>query len=141
MRSAQGIAFDYTPSHRLAAATIAVACAAIVAPWLSGVPVYARFALSAAAIVCVIGALRGFARSRYRRIAWRALGWTLVDDNGTEHPADLVAHIRLGTWLVLDFRIDARRRFRAVLGSDNLDRDTRRRLVLLLARAEVARGA
>ena len=141
MRSAPGIAFDYTPSRRIVAATVAIALAAAVSPWLSGVPVSIRLVLSIAAIVCVIGAVRAFLRARYRRIAWRAAGWTLVDAQGTEHAADLVAHVRLGPWLVLDFRVDRRRRFRAVLGTDNLDRDTHRRLVLLLARAEVAQGA
>ena len=54
--------------------------------------------------------------------------------------ANLVAHVRLGSWVVLDFRGTGRRRFRAVLGPDNIDADTRRRLILLLSRAEVAQA-
>ncbi len=78
--------------------------------------------------------------SPFRRIALRASGWTLVDAAGVEHTANLVAHVRLGTWLVLDFRSANRHRFRAVLGPDNIDADTRRRLILLLSRAEVAQA-
>jgi hypothetical protein len=38
---------------------------------------------------------------------------------------------------MLDFRSDARRRFRALVGPGNADAETRRRLILLLSRAEV----
>jgi len=141
MRSAPGIAFDYTPSRRIVAATAAIALAAVVAPWLSAVPIPACILCSTIAIAFAVGALRAFTRSRFRRVAWRAAGWTLVDAHGAEHAADLAAHVCIGPWLVLDFRLDRRRRFRALLGTDNLDRESHRRLVLLLARAEVAQGA
>ena len=138
MRSANAIAFDYRPSRRLAQAVVVGVLAASVAPWFSSLPTGARGLASVAALVAGIVALIRFNRARFRRVALRASGWTLVDATGTEQPADLVAQGRLGPWLVLDFRGPDRHRFRAVLGPDNLDADTRRRLILLLSRAEVA---
>jgi hypothetical protein len=89
----------------------------------------------------VIGtaALTGFVRPEVRRVAYRAAGWKLVDASAVESAAELVAHVRLGPWLALDFRNVKHRRFRALLGPDNIDAETRRRLTLLLSRAEVAR--
>jgi len=95
---------------------------------------------SLAALVAGVASLARFERVAFPRIALRASGWTLVDATGVEHTANLVAHVRLGTWLLLDFRSANRRRFRAVLGPDNIDADTRRRLILLLSRAEVAQA-
>jgi hypothetical protein len=138
MRSAPAIAFDYRASHWLARAITAGVLAAIVAPWLSRLPAIACGAASLGTLLAGAVSLARFKRAGFRRIALRASGWTLVDTAGVEHTADLVAHVRLGPWLVLDFRSAGRRRFRAVLGPDNMDADTHRRLILLLSRAEVA---
>ena len=140
MRSAPAIAFDYRASPLLALAVGAGMLAAIVAPWLSRLPAGACAAISLIGLVAGVASIARFERAAFRRIALRASGWTLVDAAGVEHTANLVAHARLGTWLVLDFRSANRRRFRAVLGPDNIDADTRRRLILLLSRAEVAQA-
>jgi hypothetical protein len=90
-------------------------------------------------MLIAINATRRFKRPGFHRIAYGAVGWALVDSNDAVLHVDLIAHSRIGAWLVLDFRNPDRRRFRAVLGPDNLDADTRRRLILLLSRAEVVR--
>jgi hypothetical protein len=141
MKSASAIAFDHRPSRLLALAAAAILCAAIAAPWFSALPFAARIALSG--VVCAAGviSLQRFLRTPFRRIAYRPSGWALLDAHDHEHAALLKSHARLGAWISLDFRLDRSRRFRAVLGPDNLDAETRRRLVLLLARAEVAHAA
>jgi len=100
----------------------------------------ARVALSLAALVIGIAALKRFMYGAYRRIAYQGSGWKLVDVDEAEHAVELMAHTRLGSWLVLDFRQARSRRFRAVLGQDNVDAETRRCLILLLARAEVVQA-
>ena len=141
MKSASAIAFDYRPSHGLALAAATILCVAIAAPWFSALPFAARIALSV--VVCAAGAisLRRFLRPSFRRIAYRVSGWTVLDANDREYAALLRSHVCLGAWISLDFQLDRSRRFRAVLGPDNVDAETRRRLVLLLARAEVAHAA
>lgn len=140
MKSAPTIAFDYCPSRGIAIITSVVLIAAAAAPWFCGLPWGARVALSLAALVIGIAALKRFMYGAYRRIAYRGSGWKLVDVDEAEHAVDLMSHTRLGSWLVLDFRDARNRRFRAVLGPDNVDAETRRRLILLLARAEVAQA-
>ena len=138
MRSAPTIAFDYRPSRRVAGVASVVLIAAVAAPWLSGVSCPAGVAFSLAAFVLGKTALKRFTQAGFRRIAYQASGWKLVDAAQAEHATDLVSHTRLGDWLVLDFRSSDRHRFRALLGPDNVDAETRRRLILLLARGEVA---
>ena len=138
MKSAPTIAFDYRPSRWIAVVASVVVIAAMAAPWLSALPWSAGIALSLAALVSGMAALKRFAYAPFRRIAYQASGWKLVDVDEAEHAVDLKAHTRLGSWFVLDFRRARRLRFRAVLGPDNVDAETRRRLTLLLARAEVA---
>jgi hypothetical protein len=141
MKSASATAFDYRPSAWLTAAAVLILCAALAAPWFSALPPAIALAISAAVPAIGVRSLRRFVRPPFRRIAYRASGWILVDANGVEKPALLRWHARLGAWISLDFELDHRRRFRAVLGPDNLDAETRRRLVLMLARAEVAHAA
>ena len=138
MKSVPGIAFDYRPSRQLGGVGLAVAALALAAPWLSGLPWPASVLLSSAVLALALRSLARFTRPAFRRIAWRASGWTLVDAGGNEQPAELRRHARFGAWLVLlDFRAGAQARFQAVIAPDNLDADTRRRLILLLCRAEV----
>ena len=137
MRSGTGIAFDFRPSRGIAAAYVAVSLAAVAAPWQSAVPTSARIALSIATCVFGFVSLRNFLTTAIRRIAYRASGWTLVDSDGTECPVELASHARVGGWIALTFRDSARRVFRVALGPDNLDPDTRRRLIVMLSRAEV----
>ena len=140
MKSALSIAFDYRPSRWIAGAAIAISLAAIVAPWFSGLPVAARGILSFVALAIATAALTGFIKTGVRRIAYRSAGWKLVDISAVESAVELVSHVRLGSWLALDFRNVKHRRFRALLGPDNIDAETRRHLTLLLSRAEVAQA-
>ena len=138
MKSAPGIAFDYRPSRQLGGVGLAVATLALLAPWLSGLPWPASLLLSLAVLALATRSLTRFMRPAFRRIAWHASGWVLVDAAGNERPAELRRHARFGAWLVLlDFRHATRTRFHALIAPDNLDADTRRRLILLLCRAEV----
>lgn len=137
MKSAPAIAFDYRPSRVVAALVLVLVAAAAAAPWFSALPFVATILLSLTVLACGIFAIRRFVRTRFRRIAYRASGWVLVDDTGTERAAVLASHARYGAWLALDFRLDGRDRFRALVGPKNVDAETRRRLILLLARAEV----
>ncbi|HVV97813.1 MAG TPA: hypothetical protein VHC92_11785 [Rhodanobacteraceae bacterium] len=141
MRSARTIAFDYTASRTIACASLAMSLAAAAAPWLSALPLTARFALSFAAIAAGFAGATQFLRPRFQRIALQESGWTLVDATGVEHAATLASHARLGDWLSLDFRLGRRRRFRLLLGPDNAPAEIRRRLVVLLARAEISQPA
>jgi hypothetical protein len=136
MKSAPPIAFDYRPSRLLVAATVAIAATAAVSPWLSSLPPGACAALSALVVGSASGALARFVRPAFVRISHGAAGWTLLDHERGEHPALLVGHRRLGSMLVLDWRHGQRAHFRAVFMPGNLDAETRRRLVLLLARGE-----
>ena len=137
MKSAPSIAFDYQPAPAIVAFAGAIGVAAASAPWFSAVPLGIRAAVSIAATAYGIAALRSFVRIRFARIAYRAAGWVLVDRNGVEHAAALASHAQYGAWIALDFRLDRGSRFRALIGPGNSDAETRRRLILLLSRAEV----
>ena len=137
MRSAPNIAFDYRPAPAIVALAVAMVVAAASTPWFSALPVYAKGVVSTVAAAYGIVALRRFARTAFVRIAYRATGWVLVDTSGTEHPTAIASHARYGQWIALDFRPDGRRRFCALVGPGNADAETRRRLILLLSRAEV----
>ena len=139
MKSAPSIAFDARPSRVLACAAAIGVVAAAIAPWQSALPTSLRVIASVAALVTGAVALRRFAKARFERVAYGVTGWTLTVANTDASPAELIAHRRIGPWLSLDFREADRRRFRIVLGPDNCDADTRRRLALMLARAEIAR--
>ncbi|MBA8885283.1 hypothetical protein [Dokdonella fugitiva] len=136
MRSAPSIVFDYRPSPAVATATVVVALAAGLAPWASAAPLALRIALSALALGGAAIALHRYRAPAFRRIVCGASGWRLVDRDGREHAAVLHAHRRLGSLLALDWRCAPRSHFRVLVTPDNLDADTRRRLVLLLARDE-----
>jgi hypothetical protein len=140
MRSAPAIAFDYRPSAAIAALVGVVAAAAAVAPWFSALPFAAKIVVSLLALAYGIVAVRRFLCAPFRRIAYRVSGWTLVDTTGAELAAVLASHACYGTWVALDFRLAGRRRFRTLVGSGNVDAETRRRLIVLLARAEVVQA-
>jgi hypothetical protein len=140
MKSAPTIAFDYRPSRSIAALAASGTLAASAVPWLSGLAWPLCVAVSVFALVFGMGALHRFTNPPFRRIAFLSSGWTLIDEGGKEHPAIFESHVHLGALLVLGFRYGPRARFRAVLTPDNLDADTRRRLVLMLARADVVHG-
>jgi toxin CptA len=138
MKSAPTIAFDYRPSRWIGGALLLVTMAATLAPWLSGPPLWVRAALSLAA-ACFGGYVwLRHSIPRFRRIACDAAGWMLIDIEGRERAALLESHAHLGALLTMDLRHAPRAHFRPVFAPDNLDADTRRRLILMLARAEVA---
>ncbi len=137
MKSAPTIAFDYRPSRWVGAMAVLICLAAASAPWLSGLPLPACAALSLAVLSYAAYELQRFGNPRFQRIAYRASGWVVVDAGGNEHAAILKSHAHLGALLALGFRIGPRARLRVVLTPDNLDADARRRLVLMLARAEI----
>jgi hypothetical protein len=136
MKSVPTIAFDYRPSPVVTSLSMLLAGAAVIAPWLSGLAVPLRFALCLFALVFAVHAIRAQQRSRFVRIVYRASGWCLVDRAAREWPALLLTHRRLHNVVALDWRYAPRARFQALLTPDNLDADTRRRLVLLLARGD-----
>ncbi len=117
MKSALTIAFDYRPSRWIAVAASVVVIAAMAAPWFSALPWSAGIALSLAALVSGMAALKRFIYAPFRRIAYQASGWKLVDVDEAEHAVDLKAHTRLGSWFVLDFRRARRLPFSRRIGS------------------------
>ena len=134
MKSAPAIAFDYRPSRRVAIAVVGVASLAILAVFLSGLSLGMRLVLALAALVLTVLALGKHLRPRIRRVAHGAGGWLLVDGEGNEGSARLVAHVQRGNLLLLDFRAEEQSGHqRILLTTDNSDADLRRRLVLVLA--------
>lgn len=139
MKSVPTIAFDYRPSRGIAAALFLVCAAAMLAPWFSALLVAGRMAVSVGVLALGVRAVRGLLHPSFRRVAYRASGWVLVDLANKEHEVLLESHARLGAMIALRFRHGPRERFNALLAPDNLDAETRRRLILLLSRAEFAR--
>ena len=141
MKSAPSIAFDYRPATAIVATAGVIVVAAAAAPWLGALTIFSKALASIAAAAYGIVALRRFVRADFVRVAYGAAGWVLVDDAGIERAADLSSHARYGNWIALDFRLDRKQRFRALVGPGNADAETRRRLILLLSRAEVVQPA
>lgn len=137
MKSVATIAFDYQPSWSTGIAAALICAGAVGAAWIVDFPVSLRVVLTLMALGFGVRALRRHWWPPFHRIARRRSGWVLVDAANQEHPAILIAHSRIGRLLTLDFRHGAGTRFRPVLAPDNLDSDTHRRLVLLLARGDV----
>ncbi len=133
MKSAPAIAFDFAPSRIVIGALVTMAVLAAFAPWFSALPTLARVAATLSISTGAWLALRRFAERRFDRIAFGVAGWTLVDAGKVEHAAILKSHVRLGLCIALVFRYGRRRRFGALLLPDNCDRDTRRRVALLLS--------
>ncbi len=137
MRSAPAIAFDYRPSRWLLAATLVIAVLALVALACSGVPVAVKMALGI--FVCAQAGFRlgRFLRPPLRRVAWQPGGhWRVIDADGSEHVAELIAGTVRGAWIMLDLRRTDGRRSAFVLAPDSIDADTRRRLRVCLSREQ-----
>ena len=134
MKSAPAIAFDYRPSRRVAIAVACVGVLAILAVFLGGLALSMRLALALAALALAIFALQRHLQPQTRRVSHGAGGWLLVDRDGNERSASLVAHVQRGNLLVLDFRAEnPPGRQRVLLTVDNSDADLRRRLILVMA--------
>lgn len=136
MKSAPTIAFDYRPSRVVAIAAAAVVVLALAAPLLSGLPVASRVVPAMLALLAGSASITRFLRPHLHRVTHGATGWQLVGDDAV-HEATLVSHARLGAFITLSWRIASGGRRHAVLAPDNIDADTRRRVALLLMRADV----
>jgi toxin CptA len=141
MKSAPTIAFDYQPSRWIAGALALMTLAAAVSPWTSALSPNAALPLTILVFALGGAAMRTFWRPPSVRIAFRESGWSLVGRAGGEREAVLESHARLGPWVSLAFRDGAASGFRVLLGPDNLDAPTLRRLILLLSRAEILQKA
>lgn len=141
MKSALTIAFDFAPSRATGAVALLVCLCATLAPWASALPLALCVTLSLGAGALGLHALWRYWHPPFRRIALRESGWVLLDHADVEQDAVLHSHAHLGVLLTLGFRYGPRAYFRAVLAPDNLDADTRRRLILLLSRAEIVHAA
>jgi toxin CptA len=139
MKSAPTIAFDYRPSRVVAGAATAVVVLALAAPLLSGLPLALRVLLAALALLAGGASIARFLHPRLRRITHGATGWQLVGDADV-HEATLLSHARIGAFIALSWSLAGGGRRHAVLAPDNIDADTRRRVALLLMRADVVAG-
>ena len=143
MKSAAAIAFDYRQSRWIAVAVVLIAMLAGLAVALSEVSLVSKVALACAAGAYAAWSLDRFLRTNnIRRAAWQQGGhWRLAEADGSEHVAELEHGSVRGGWIVLRLRRADKRRETLVLGPDNSDADTRRRLRVALARASIDTGA
>lgn len=142
MKSAAAFACDYRPSRRLALVAALVAVVAALVVLGSGLAPGWRIAIVTVICVYAVGSLRSFLAPPFVRIAHGESGWQLLARDGRTQPATLRRHVRLGPLLALDFVPSGPpRRFHCVLSADVIDAQTRRRLLLVLARPEDATAA
>lgn len=136
MKSAPGIAFDYRPSRLIALAVSAITLFAVLAVLLSGLPFWQKIVIALIALISGALGLRRHLTRDVVRIARGEGGWRLVDREGRESVVTLAGHVQRGFLLVLAFAGEGWRQRRLVLAPDNIDRETRRRLLLVLAVGE-----
>ena len=135
MKSAAAIAFDHRPSRWIAAAAAAVLAIALAAIAASGIGAWLQWPLGVAAAAYAAFEVRRFLSSPVQRLAWHEAGhWRVLLRDGAEHTAELRHAIVRGAWIVLILQRGAAR-LPIVLGPDNCDADTRRRLRVRLGRA------
>ncbi|MBU6199046.1 MAG: hypothetical protein KGP08_05295 [Xanthomonadaceae bacterium] len=136
MKSATAIGFDYRPSRRLLAAVIVMAALALAAGALSGAPAWVKTGVGVAAAVWSAIALGRFWRPPITRAVWQAGGhWRVAAADGREFTAEIIRGVVRGAWIVLNLRRSDGRHLALILGPDNCDADTRRRLRVRLASA------
>ena len=141
MKSAPSIAFDYRPCRGLAVAIVVLTLSAVLAIFLSSIPLIAQLllALLISAYACLT--LYRHLRPKFVRVGRGEGGWLLVDSEGTELPVELIDHVRRGFLLVLSFRQEGVGKHHLVLTPDNSDTELRRRLMLILAAGNDQSGA
>lgn len=133
MTSAPAIGFEYRPSRQLAAALIVVQALAWIAIALSGVALWLQSILALAVLATGLYQRWHDARLPLRALALSGDGhWQLHLTNGDDVPARLLSARALGQYIVLSLAV-AGRRHGVLLGPDNLDPDSRRRLRMRLA--------
>ena len=133
MKSAPAIAFDYAPSRLILAGVLLLSAFAALAVIASGLAIELRAFLAILALAYAGYAAKTFSTSPIIRIAHGEAGWLLVDRSGDEKAVELHHHVRRGSLLVLEFSAPAERVRRFVLTPDNIDAETRRGLLLVLA--------
>jgi hypothetical protein len=133
MKSAPAIAFDYAPSRLILGGVLLLGAFAVLAVLASGMATQLKALVAVLAAAYAGYAAKTFSTSSIRRIAHGEAGWLLVDRNGDEQAVELRHHVRRGNLLVLEFSASAQRVRRFVLTPDNIDAETRRRLLLVLA--------
>ncbi len=140
MKSAPAIAFDYRPSRRLMLAVVLVCILAMLALWLSGLPWWGKLGLIPAAVAYAVATWLRMNRNAPGRVAWQAEGhWNLLDAQQRTRAVELESAVVRGNWIFLNFRRRNSEPVRIVLGPDNCEADTRRRLrVRLAAQTDVA---
>jgi hypothetical protein len=132
MKSAPAIAFDYHPCRVMQAALVVMSVLAVSATWPTGLETVWKAVLSLVALSLGVFALARHRQCDIRRVARGESGWLLVDDNGSEWPAELASHVRRGNLIILEFG-QGTRRIRLPLTPWNSEPDLRRRLALVLA--------
>lgn len=138
MKSATAIAFDYRPSRWVLVAILVITALALLAVALSGLPAWAKVGLCAVAAGIAGSALTRFLRPQIKCVAWQPGGhWRASNGNGNEYVVELHRAVARGAWIVLILRRSDGKRLVLILGPDNCDADTRRRLRVRLAGAEV----
>lgn len=139
MPSAPAIGFELKPSRHLALACAVMLLLAGLALWLSAVPTVPSLAVTAMLLVLGWHGWRYWRADRWRALALDAQGrWQLHGRDGGDHPATLLGQRVLGPYIVLQLECGGRRHG-LLLGPDNLDADSRRRLRTRLAQS--GRGA
>lgn len=134
MKSAPAIAFDYTPSRRLAAALAGVVLLAIVAIAFCGLVVRLKAVLVIATGAYAAWSLRDFLHPPFGHIAWHAAGhWRVRDRAGNERAAEVVHASVRGALIVLVLRVGPKRKIALPLFTDNCAAETHRQLRIRLA--------
>lgn len=134
MKSAPSISFDYKPSFSIALLTGLLTGMAVSSAFLVDFSLLLRVLVAVTALAYGVWSLQYFWQPLFQRIAYNGSGWLLVDKQGCEHAARLVQYAILGDLLSLRFAIEQKSYFVALIFVDNLDKDRRRRVKLLLAR-------
>ncbi|MET0332466.1 MAG: protein YgfX [Dyella sp.] len=134
MSSAPAIGFEYRPSRHLAAALNLILALAWIAIALSGLALWLQSALALAVLAAWFGQRALDARLPLRALALSGDSqWQLHLTHGDDLPARLLSSRVLGEYIVLWLAVADRGRHGVLLGPDNLDSDSRRRLRMRLA--------
>ena len=137
MTSAPAIGFEYRPSRWLGRVLMLITTLAVLAVWLSGIPIGLKVALTAGAVLATGRAIARFARPDVVAAGWaHDGGWSLRMTTHEDVAATLVSFRILGQWAIwLHLKTPGRGAVPLLLAPDNSDADMRRRLRMRLALA------
>jgi toxin CptA len=134
MTSAPAIGFEYRPSRHLAVALNLILALAWIGIALSGLALWLQSVLALVVLVAWFGRRVLEARLPLRALALSSDSqWQLHLTDGDDLPARLLSARVLGDYIVLWLAVAGRGRHGVLLGPDNLDPDSRRRLRMRLA--------